>query len=300
MRLLSRQFLTKKKIKGAGLVLLAWVFFTLVIALSRPASKSTSVPAVLLFQNIVSLIILTPWMLYKGKKSFRLRKVNILLIRSLAGYLSFAFTFLAVQRTSLVNAMLLSNSAPLFIPLVIWLWKRVTIPRRLWIGIAIGFIGIAIILQPDCNFINRGALFAIAAAICLSISMISQRRLMKTEKVYSVLFYYLFISALLSTPFAIAYWKPIDMSTLLLFLVIGLCFILGQICFLNALGFEKPSFLGSFNYSAVVYGALFEWLIWHNYPGWICIVGIAIVCTGGIIVILQGGDSTKKGDRSSG
>ena len=41
-----------------------------------------------------------------------------------AGLLSQVLMFVAVKRMPLVNAVLLSNSAPLFIPLVTWVWLR--------------------------------------------------------------------------------------------------------------------------------------------------------------------------------
>ncbi len=280
-----KTILTPKRIHGAALVLVAWIFFTVAIALSRPAGERTSIPMVLLFQNFISLIVVTPWVLSKGRKGFRLSKYGVFLIRAIAGFLSFTFTYLAVQRISLVNAILLSNTAPLFIPLLIWMWRRVKISKQLWIGILLGFIGIAIILKPNSEMFDTGALFALAAALCFSISMISQRRLLKTEKLRTVLFYYFLVSTMISVPFAIESWQPIDRTSWILLLVIGGCFIVGQLCFLSALQYEKPSFLSAFNYSGIVYGALFEWIVWNKYPGWVTILGVIVVCTGGLIAI---------------
>ncbi len=274
--------------KGIVFVLIAWVFFTTAIALSRMASEQSSVPIVLLFQNFIGLLAILPWMIKKGSKSLYISKTGVIILRSLAGYLSYAFIFLAVQRISLINTVLLSNSAPLFIPLIIWLWKGLKISKGLWMGILIGFLGIAFILRPTEEIINVGALFAIGAAICLSISAIAKRRLVKTERIYTILFYYFLISTLLSIPFSIETWKPLGKETLLLLCSIGILFTCGQIFFLNALKYEKPSFLSSFNYSAVIYGALLQWLIWGSFPDWCTIMGIVIVCTGGILTITLG------------
>lgn len=283
------------KTKGIIYILLSWIFFTCVVAFSRKASQDSSVPTVLLFQNLIGLIVITPWMIRGGRKSLVLTKVNVILIRSIAGYLSYAFIFLAVQRISLVNTMLLSNSAPLFIPLIIWLWRGRKINKGLWGGILLGFLGIAFILRPTQQIINIGALFGIAAALCFSVSAIAKRRLVKTESIRTILFYYFLISTLISIPFSYETWHQIDSSLLLKLCLIGILFSIGQFLFLRALRYEKPSYLSPFNYSSVVYGALIQWIIWGNFPDWCTIMGILVVCTGGILTIVFGKEITSQG-----
>ncbi len=292
MALITLSNPTRKKLTGATLVLLAWIFFTSVIALSRTASAKSSVPTVLFFQNFVGMILILPWVIKGEKKGLQLSKIGLVVLRSLAGYINYAFVFLAVKRIPLVNVVLLSNAAPLFIPLIIWLWKRVHLSKGLWTGVIIGFVGIAIILRPTEEIINIGALFALGAAICLSISMIVQRRLAKSHPVQLILFYYFLIGSILSLPFSFETWGALDGSTLLLLLGIGVLFATGQMLFAASFKYEKPSFLSSFNYSAVVYGVLIEWFFWGHLPSWITIAGILVVCTGGIITITKGQEIT--------
>ena len=130
--------------------------------------------------------------------------------------------------------------------------------------------------------------------------MITQRRLIKTEPVHTILFYYFLICVILSFPFTFETWKAIDTQTFLLLILIGLLFSLGQFFFLSSLKYEKPSFLSSFNYISVIYGVLIDWFLWDRLPSWTTIVGILIVCTGGIITIKRGNTITSDPkDRSS-
>jgi len=104
------------RIKGMCYVLISWIFFTSVIALARFAGPRSSVPTILLFQNFISLLFIIPWIIKLGKKSLYLQKIGLMSVRTLMGYISYAFIFLAIQKISLVEVVLLSNSAPLFIP----------------------------------------------------------------------------------------------------------------------------------------------------------------------------------------
>ena len=117
--------------------------------------------------------------------------------------------------------------------------------------------------------------------------MIVQRRLIKRESSRTILFYYFLISTLISIPLAIATWKPISLQMGGLLICLGLFSVVGQMLFLRAFRFQKPSLLAPFNYSGVVYAFIIDWLIWGQVPQWKSILGIFIVCAGGILCILE-------------
>lgn len=282
------RIINSSRFKAISYILIACALFTTVIALSRVVSATISVPTILFFQYFISMLVMLPWMIQRGGKNLYLSKIGVIVLRSLAGYLNYAFIFFAVQKIPLVNVILLNNTAPLFIPLIILMWKKVRISRRLWIGIIVGFVGIAVTLRPNHDFINIGSLFALGSAICVSISMIAQRRLVKSESVYTISFYYFLIGSIISLPFMLDRFTPPDPLTMVLLGTMGILFVAGQFFYLNAFKHEKPSYLSSFTYSAIVYGVLIEWFAWKQFPGWVSMMGIIIVCSGGLITIRQG------------
>lgn len=281
--------------KGVASVLVAWVFFTLVITLSRFTSQQSSVPTVLLFQNFVSLLCMLPFMLRNGKESFATPKFHVILLRGIAGYSSFAFTFLAVQQTSLVNTVLLSNASPLFIPLIVWAWRKKHIGYKLWLCILVGFIGIGFILKPDLHLLaNLGVIYALSSAFCFAVSMIAMRRLIKTEPIHTILFYHFLFGTVISLPFAIYTWNLSSNMIIWQLLLIGALSVFGQYFILNAFKYGKPSALSPFNYSSVVYAAILQWLIFNSFPDFFTFIGILLVCAGSIMSIIFGERSEKK------
>ncbi len=281
--------------KGACSVLLAWFFFTLVITLSRFTSRHSSIAVVLLFQNLISLLFMVPFMFKEGKGAFASSKFKVILLRGIAGYGSFVFVFLAVQYTSLVNTVLLSNTSPLFIPLIILVWRKIQIGYKLWMGIIIGFIGIGFILKPDIDLLtNLGAFFGLFSALCFAISMICMRRLIKTEPVHTILFYHFLIGTIFSLPFAIYMWPSIACTIFLQLVLIGILSFIGQYFILSAFRYDKPSVLSPFTYSSVVYAAILQWFIFRTFPDWLSIIGIVLICAGSIISIIYAESEAKK------
>lgn len=273
---------------GVLLNLSGWIFLTLLIALSRTLGDETNIPMVLFFQNLVGLVLICPWILLKGKSALTLQKWKWLSIRTMAGYLNLAFIFLAIQKISLVNTMLLNNTAAFFIPLIIWIWRKILLSYKLWVGIILGFVGIGFILKPDIGILNIGFLYGLLSAFCFAFSMIGQRRLIKTENTHTVLLYYFLAGTLLSLPFALIYWKLPNGEIAFRLIIIGLLFFISQFAFLSSFRFGKPSVLSAFNYSSVVFAAILEWLIWKQFPDFLSILGIILVCLGGILAMRYG------------
>ncbi len=271
---------------GIFFILLAWLFFSLAATASRFASATVSVSTVLFFQNFVSFVLILPWVFHHGIHTLKTERFGLIFFRGFTGLCTFLFLFLAVKKTTLVDAMLLNNTGPLFVPFVIWLWLKTPINHKLWPGILGGFVGIIFILRPGAEILDIGALFALGAGVCLSLIMVAVRLLSYTERSHTVLFYYFLIASLGPLPFMVAQWTSPTPIVWLELIGVGTLSVLGQWCFLRAFHHAKPSQLGPFCYSAIVYSAFIEWAIWGNIPDVWAWVGILLICLGGIWTIL--------------
>lgn len=226
-----------------------------------------------------------PWLGKHGWTLLRTDRPGLLLFRSLISLLAVYLGYLAVQRTSLVDTMLLNNTSPLWIPFVIWIWLKTPINHSLWPGLISGFIGIVLILQPGKEILQIGVLFALGAGVFQSMNMVSLRVLSYTERNHTVMFYYFLITSIVCLPLSIYEWVQPTWVVWIEILAVGLCFVLGQWAFVRAFHHAKASQLGPFCYSAVVYSILIEWILYNQAPGWVAWIGIALVCAGGIWAI---------------
>lgn len=270
---------------GIIYILLAWLFFTIMATFTRFATKSQSLGTVLFFQNFIGFLSTLPWVYHHGIASLKTNRIGLIFVRSIAGLLSFTCLFLAVQRTSLVDSILLNNASPLILPFLIRLWLKVPINHRLWPGIGVGFVGILLILQPGKEILDPGALFGLGAAATGSVVMVSVRLLSYTERHHTVLFYYFAIASAIVLPWMIMKWDPLSTQDWIYLGAIGLCSTFGQWMFIRAFHNAKPSQIGPFCYMAVVYSAILDWALWGSIPNLLAWTGIILVCLGGIWTI---------------
>lgn len=271
--------------KGIGYMLVAWLFFTCMTLITRYVSTQASIGTILFFQNIIGLCSLIPWLIKHGWGLIYTKRLGLLFFRALVSVTAIGFSFLAVQRTSLVDTMLFNNSSPLWLPFVIWIGLKIPIRHILWPGLLGGFFGILLVLQPGLHLIQVGSLFAIVSGILQSINMVALRRLSYTERNHTIMFYYFLICSLVCFPLFILEPPHMGLIKWNEMLLIGLFLTLGQWCFVRAFHHAKPSQLGPFCYSAVIYSALIDWILYKDTPNFLAWIGIVLICFGGIWAI---------------
>ena len=112
----------------AGIVLITAAFFCAAVmsALSKAASNVS--PLLLLFlQYGISFLVFLPALAKEGPGLLKTQHPWLQIFRSVAGSICQLLFFIAVKSIALMDAVLLSNAAPLFIPLVVWVWFRKTV-----------------------------------------------------------------------------------------------------------------------------------------------------------------------------
>lgn len=264
--------------KGALYLMLAWLSATAMAIFACLVHPMASVWIVLLFQSALGLLLTAPWM---SKQKLVFHSWGLLTLRTACGFLGGLCIFSALACTTIVNTTLLNNTAPLFLPLVLFVWLRYKVQPKMWVGILIGFLGVALILKPNGSFAEEeGVLFGLSAGVLWAIAQVSLRLLTKKEKGQSILFYYFALSTLLSIPFAWMTYKPISHICLIWLLLTALSSFLSQIFYIKAFSYARPIKINPFNYSGVVFSYIAGWLIWHKQPDLWGYLGILLIMIG--------------------
>lgn len=249
-------------------------------------SRDYSTDAQLVFiRNAVCLVLLLPWILLPKPKPLKSPVFHVHLIRAAAGLLNMYCFFYSIRFILLSDAMLLNNTMPLFIPLIMFLWKKEKIPVALVPGLVLGFLGVLLILRPGTDIFQPAAFFALASGFFMSISMAGIRELGFTEPLYRILFYYFSISTVISAIPLFWSWK--SQSLLLWGALISIGIFAAAYQYLLTKGYEKApaSRISPIIYVAVVISGLFDWIFWNQIPATLSYFGVVLVFIGAYICI---------------
>jgi drug/metabolite transporter (DMT)-like permease len=278
---------------GAALSSLSFFCTAVMSALVKATEELTSTAVVLLFQNLICFVLIVPIALRGGLASLKTAKIGLHILRAVAGTAAWYALFVAITMMPLTNAVLLTFSAPLWMPVIAWVLFRERQSRATWVGAAIGFVGVLLVLQPHHQNFNIGAPIALAGAFCLSIAFMSVRWLGATEPTSRILFHYFLISSVLCAPFAVVDWRPFGLRGSIYLLAIALTLLMGQALIVYAYRYASAVKVGPFIYTVIVFTAFIDWFLWNRAPTLLVVFGMALVIGGGIIAIRKGPKSAE-------
>lgn len=266
-------------------ILAAFAYSLLAISVRYCSSLPTA--QILFLRFSIGFLVLMPWMLHSQVK-ISFSKIPKNLIRSLAGIGSLACFFYTVENMPLVNAMTFSNSSPLFIPLIYFLWKKLIIPKKRMVALLIGFLGVLVILRPSEQFFNPVNLVGVTNGLLAAIAFVSIRELGKTEKTHTILFYYFLISICVTAIPAVVYWKEVETTELwMALLFMALSGSVYQYFLTKSYEYAPATKASIMTYLGVVFGGLLAWLFFKEVPSFWEICGALLVISGGVIALFD-------------
>jgi len=270
---------------GALLTTAAFFCVALVGALAKVSGHYTSTGVLLLAQNAICLAVVAPVALRHGWAPMRTRRIGLHVLRSATGTACWYALFFAITQIPLANATLLTYSAPLWMPLIAWAVTRQRVAGATWLGAAVGFIGVVLVLRPQGHGLSIGELSAFAGAVFLAVAMMSVRWLGATEPTLRIVFYYFLLSTAMSVPIAAADFAPITAAAWPWLIGVGVAQLLSQVLIVIAYRYAPAEKLGPFIYSVIVFTALIDWVFWHHRPSPATYAGMALVIGGGLLAM---------------
>ncbi len=272
---------------GIAITLVANLFFATASSLVWNFQGKFPTIQIIFIQNVVSLFCILPIALRKGWARLKTNELQIHLIRDLFGVSSYYLYFLAIRYLNLVDATTLNYAGPFFVPFVWWIWMKEKFEGRIWWSIIIGFIGVAVILNPSADILQMGFVFGIFAGMTSAVALVAVRALnLKKEPMSRTLFYYFSIAALLTFPFAWAAWIPPSGREWLFCILIGMATSVGQVLLTIAYRYGTAAYLSPLGYATVIYNCLISYFIFQKPLGWRSVVGTFLIVVGGTLTYL--------------
>jgi drug/metabolite transporter (DMT)-like permease len=183
------------------------------------------------------------------------------------------------------DATAVAFAAPLIVTAlsIPFLGERVGIRR--WSAVAVGFIGVMVIVQPGSSAFHPASLFPLGSAACWAIGLIITRRIKTRDATLTTLLYTTLVAFLIMTAFLPWVWQPLPLRALGLILLMGVLSSVGQYFLL--LGYQRgpASLLAPFSYMQIITSTFWSALLFAAWPGAATLIGAAIVVASGLYVL---------------
>lgn len=272
---------------GIGISLIAYMFFVSVSSVVWTFQGQFPTVQIIFMQNAISLICILPIALRFGIRKLKTQCFSTHLMRDFFGVGSYFLYFLAIRHLNLVDATTLNYTAPFFVPLIWWIWMKQSVGLHVWWSILVGFLGVAIILDPSHQIFQTGFVFGLCAGIASAVSFCALRILnLHKEPMSRTLFYYFSCGTLFLLPFAWAIWVTPTPLQWLKTAWVGVGTAIAQVLLTVAYRFGTASYLSPLGYITVIYAALVSWFLFDQPLTLRSLLGTAVIIVGGTVTYI--------------
>jgi drug/metabolite transporter (DMT)-like permease len=220
----------------------------------------------------------------------RLRPVNLrlhLLRGAMAVVMLTCFVY-AVRETSITATYSIFMCAPLVVAALSVPMLGEKVARAQWIAIAVGLAGVLLMLRPGGNkWSAMGSAAAVIAVAMYALSVVTLRRLAQTDTTESMVFSFAVLLSIGAGTLAIPGWVPLLSQDWPYFVGVGLTGAAAQGFITNAFRHAPAAVIVPFEYTALVWGVILDFVVWRVLPTGVTLLGGSIVIAAGLYIIFR-------------
>jgi drug/metabolite transporter (DMT)-like permease len=274
--------------RGLGLRLLSVVMFATLSALVKIAGqRGVTLAETMFFRQTCALPLVLAWIVTgPGLSSIATRRIGAHISRAAIGLAAMVASFGAVLLLPLAEATTLQFTVPIFATIMGALVLKEPTGWHRWGAVLIGFAGVLIMARPGSgHFPLLGAALGLTSAFGVGIIAILLRQIGRTESASTTVFWF---SALSVIPLGLVYVFHVqahDPLTWTIMVAIGLIGGAGQLAMTASVRFAPVSAVVPMDYSSLIWGTLYGWLLFGAIPGATTWIGAAIIIASGLYIV---------------
>jgi drug/metabolite transporter (DMT)-like permease len=194
--------------------------------------------------------------------------------------------FLALRYLQLDEAIALVFSTPFFVAALSGPMLGEWVRWRRWAAIAMGFVGVLVVVRPGAGTFQPAALLSLSAALFYALYSLTTRILARTDSNATTLFYSNLVGALALLPVVPFVWTtPSDPLVIALMAATGALGSFGHYLLIAAHRLAPAAVLSPFIYTEIVLVIVLGFLVFGDLPTRFTLTGAAIVVASGLYVL---------------
>jgi drug/metabolite transporter (DMT)-like permease len=270
--------------RAALWILLSGICSVMMNVLIRVAAQAMHPFEVAFFRCLFGLVILAPWVIRSGPALLRSRNQGFYLLRAGVGLISMATWFYGITLVPLATATAVNFTAPLFATVAAALVLHEDVRLRRWSAVALGFIGVLVIMRPGYQGLDADLLLLLLSAATAAMNNITVKFLARSEPPSRIVAYFMIYLTPLSLIPALFVWRWPDPSTLGALVGLGGLGTIAHLAVARALAAADASACAPFEFARLPFAALIGFLWFGEVTDLWTWVGAAVIAGSSIYV----------------
>jgi drug/metabolite transporter (DMT)-like permease len=280
----------QNRLLGIGLRIGAttcFAFMAATIKLGYQAGVST--PELAFYRFAFGLLPLLAWMAWNGNLgAWRTARPRAHVLRAAIGLTTMLLAFSALAYLPLAESTTIGFAAPLFAVALSALLLKEKVGRHRWSAVAIGFLGVLVVMRPGGTHVPPiGLALAIGAAFGVGIVTITIRQIGRTEGTQTTVLWFSLLSMLVLAALLPFYARLHAPGTWAILAALGLFGGFGQIFLTSSLRFAAVSVVVPFDYTQLLWAVLLGALLFEQSPPATTWAGALVIIASGLYTVYR-------------
>jgi drug/metabolite transporter (DMT)-like permease len=271
-------------LRGGIWMLLGGLEMSTAMAIAKDLTDEIHAFELNFFRCLFGLMAMVPLLFGGGVAIMRTKRLGLHLGRGILGGIGQICVFYALAHLSLAVVIAITFTRPLFLVVLAVLFLGELVRWRRWSAIVVGFLGVLIVARPVVDQVTVALFVLVFSTACHASAHVFLKKASGVDRPATVVFYYLVISTLVgAVPTALVWTTPTAAQFLWLALT-GILYLMGQGMIALAFRAGEATAIMPFDYSRLLYGILFDIVLFSQFPdGW-TITGSCVIITSTLYV----------------
>ncbi|MDC0738394.1 DMT family transporter [Cognatishimia sp. SS12] len=278
-------------LRGVLLMIAAMASYTSNDTVIKYMAGDMSLSQLLVLRGVPTILLITALTYYIGalRVAGTRRDWGLVFIRSLAEAAA-AYLFIhALRRMEIANATAVLQVLPLTVALGAAVLFREPLGWRRLLAIAIGFIGMLLIVRPGPDGFRTETFYVLGAVACITVRDLSARKISSAVPSLMVALCSALGVTLIASMVSLVTqnWRPVT-PTEMGFLCLAAVFIGGGYLFSTmVMRVGEISFIAPFRYTSLLWAMVLGYLVFGDWPDAITLLGAAILVATGVFTLYR-------------
>lgn len=271
--------------KGAVVLMFAAFGFALMTALIKMAGAHLHVTQILFLRQLGMMIILAPTLVGNFPDSLKTSRLDLQLIRLVFALVAMLTGFTAIINMPLADATAIGFAKSFFVTIFAVIILRETVGIYRWSAVAVGFVGVLIMLRPGTDVFTIYSVYALIGSAAAGVVMVIIRLLSRTEKPVTILTYQAVGVGLVMFIPAMIYWQNPTLKEWGIIAAIGFVSYFAQKANIHAYKWGEASLLASLDYMRLLYATVLGFFLFDQLPGIYTWAGAVLIVIASIYTV---------------
>lgn len=287
--------LTRDNRRGIRFMTLAMVSFIFNDAIVKYVSESLPAGQLIVIRGIMACALI---LLVARALGVKVKLADLgnrwVMIRAALEAIASLFYLYALFNIPLPNATAINLSAPLFIAILAMIFFKERVDGARWLVIAIGFLGVLLVIQPRANDFNAFALLSLASTVMYAGRDLLTRKIPRgIAAMVITLSTAISVTGLAAVVMLFQGWQPFNLGQLALLALAAAFLAAGYYFIIQASRQGEFSVVAPFRYTGLLGALILGYLVWGYVPNSLAWSGIALLIVAGFMMLRREHNRTK-------